>query len=133
MCSSFVYIVASGQNGQIFIATTDDLVHQVWRHRTGAFEDVDALEDTGAPAACTKLVWHAVFNTPKEATAQLERLARWPQAWINRLVEEDNPNWNDLWAGLDDQPTIGISPAFSKHGVAANSHTPIIRAMRSVA
>jgi len=72
MCSSFVYIVASSKNGQVFTGTTTDLVHQVWLHRKGA------MADAGAPAACTRLVWHQAFDTPQEATAQLERLARWP-------------------------------------------------------
>jgi|GEM_PF-1122886 len=140
MCSSFVYIVASSKNGQVFTGTTTDLVHQVWLHRKGA------MADAGAPAACTRLVWHQAFDTPQEATAQLERLARWPQAWIDRLIEEDNPQWSDLWARLDDQPVIGLSPAFNAQQetpqprihrprlhISSVQHTPTIRPMRSVA
>jgi len=140
MCSSFVYIVASSKNGQIYTGTTSDLVHQVWLHRKGA------MTDAGAPAACTRLVWHQAFDTPQEATAQLERLARWPQAWIDRLIEKENAEWSDLWTHLEDQPVIGISPAFSAQHKASQSritiphicipsqqHTPRIRPMRSVA
>jgi len=95
MCSSFVYIVASGKNGQIHAGLTQDLVHRVWQHRSGQ------VEATGAPASCTQLVWHAEFSTLEEAEEQLERLSRWPEAWTNRLIEENNPEWIDLWANLE--------------------------------
>ena len=33
--SFYVYIVASGRNGTLYIGMTDDLVRRVWMHREG--------------------------------------------------------------------------------------------------
>jgi len=99
----------------------------VWQHRSGQ------VEATGAPASCTQLVWHAEFSTLEEAEEQLERLSRWPEAWTNRLIEENNPEWIDLWANLEGQPAIGISPAFSANSHNTDTLYPILRPMLKVA
>jgi len=87
----------------------------------------------GSPATCSKLVWHEAFSDPAAAEAQLDRLSRWPDAWISRLIEENNPDWDDQWASLKDQPTIGISPAFSQNNTNQPASYPVLRPMLKVA
>ena len=128
MCSSFVYILATGKNGQLQLGLTDDLVHHVWQHRSGQM-----AAKTSAPASHSLLVWHEAFDDLAEAEARLERLSRWPDAWFARLIEKENPDWKDLWTGLKDQPAIGISPAFIHHKTTATPSYPILRPMLQVA
>ena len=128
MCSSFVYIVATGKNGQIHTGLTSNLVQRVWQHRSGQMADI------GLPAACGQLVWYETYETLAEATAQLEKLDRWPDAWLTRLIENANPDWSDQWAELDAQPKIEIGPGFTsiKPPTPAPSY-PVIRPMQQVA
>ena len=128
MCSSFVYIVATGKNGQIHTGLTSDLVQRVWQHRAGYFTSI------GLPTACGQLVWHARFETQAEAAAQLEKMSRWPDAWLTRQIEDANPDWNDLWSTLDDQPKIEFGPAFTAtKTIPAAPACPVIHPMQQVA
>lgn len=127
MCSLFVYIVASRKNGPTYAGLTLDLVHRVWQHRSGQ------MDLQGAPVGCAQLVWYASFDQAEEARIQLDRLSRWPEAWTARLIEEANPDWRDLWASLDGQPTIGISHAFATYNAGTSSPYPVIRPMLKVA
>ena len=128
MCSSFVYIVATGINGQVYADITTDLVHRGWQHRTG--QTIDA----GIPTACGQLVWFEAFDTHAEAEAQLEKLNRWPAAWLARQIEEVNPDWADLWTDLEEQPRIAISPAYKCIRKQDDAQfVPIIRSVRKVA
>ena len=127
MRSLFVYIVASHKSGQTHAGITSDLVHRVWQHRSGQ------MKGAGAPSACAQLVWFAEFNSMEEAEAELDRLSRWPDAWTTRLIEEANPNWNDLWAGLKDQPKIGLNPDQQYLTPPRQTAYPVLRPMLQVA
>lgn len=129
MCSSFVYIVVSAQNGLTYAGLTTDLIHRVWQHRT------DQLETLDAPAGCAQLVWYAKFDTPEKAKIRLDQLRRWPQAWIARLIEERNPDWGDLWTRLEGQPIIDVPHAERRISppIDPANRYPVLRTMLQVA
>ena len=106
MCSSFVYIVSSRTSGQFYIGLTPNLVERVWQHRSGQFETA------GIPSECHKLVWYRTFDKFDQAKTELERLSLWPEAWLTRLIIEDNPEQADLWTNLEDQPRITLGAGY---------------------
>lgn len=90
----FVYIMASGRNGTIYIGVTSDLVKRVWDHRTGA------VAGFTRQYGCKWLVWFAVFADIQDARACELRMKKWNRAWKLRVIEENNPQWNDLYPSI---------------------------------
>jgi putative endonuclease len=86
-----VYILASDRNGTLYIGVTSDLVKRVWQHRehvVEGFTDRYRVE---------RLVWYEQHETMESAIAREKQLKKWRRAWKIRLIETNNPYWNDLW------------------------------------
>jgi putative endonuclease len=55
--------------------------------------------------AIDRLVFYENFEDVHEAIAHEKRLKKWRRDWKIRLVEIENPDWEDLsknWHGLDE-------------------------------
>jgi putative endonuclease len=92
----YVYIMASGRNGTLYIGQTGDLNSRVYGHQVGV------------PSGFTSkygvkmLVYYEFFET-REAAFKRERvLKKWDRLWKIRLIERFNPEWRDL--ALELQP-----------------------------
>lgn len=70
---SFVYILASGRNGTLYIGVTADLSRRVWQHR-------EAKQGFTAKYGVTKLVWYQEFAEIDQAIAYEKRIKRWRRA-----------------------------------------------------
>ena len=44
------------------------------------------------------LVWFEEYGDIREAILREKRIKKWERAWKLRLIEEGNPDWNDLAA-----------------------------------
>ena len=44
-----------------------------------------------------KLVYFEQFNDMDNAITREKRLKKWRRSWKLKLIEENNPLWNDLW------------------------------------
>jgi putative endonuclease len=47
-----------------------------------------------------KLVWFEIYDDAITAIAREKELKKWRRAWKIRLIEEQNPNWDDLYLGI---------------------------------
>ncbi len=91
----YVYIMASRRNGTLYIGSTDSMAHRAWEHR----EQVRPHAFT-AKYGCSILVWYTICDT-REAAKNLERrMKEWRRIWKLRLIEESNPEWEDLYDTL---------------------------------
>lgn len=89
--SSYVYIMASGRNGTIYIGSTDNLVRRAYEHR-------NRLIDGFTKRYGSKLlVWYE--EHPELASARLRerQMKEWKRAWKLREIEGMNPEWEDLF------------------------------------
>ena len=90
----YVYILASRPHGAIYIGVTNDLAHRVREHRSGR----------GSHHTSKYKIFHLVywehFGNIDDAITREKRLKKWNRAWKNRIVEERNPNWDDLYAAF---------------------------------
>ncbi|RYF94823.1 MAG: GIY-YIG nuclease family protein [Caulobacteraceae bacterium] len=87
----YCYIVASGQLGALYIGSTDALTTRVGQHKNKAFDGFTAKY------GCDQLVWFRVFET-REAAFRCERqMKEWRRSWKILLIQEENPNWRDLY------------------------------------
>jgi len=84
--------MASRRNGTLYTGVTSDLKRRAWEHRTGALPG-----SFTARYGCKTLVWYCAFDSIVEAIAEEKRIKAGNRLAKLRLIEELNPNWNDLW------------------------------------
>lgn len=87
----YVYILASGQNGTLYIGMTNDLARRVTEHR----------ERRGSKFArrygVSRLVHIETFARAQDAIAREKALKKWNRSWKLNLIEDANPDWRDLF------------------------------------
>jgi len=90
----YAYILASKIGGTLYIGVTNDLVRRVFEHGSkfvrGFTKKYDAV----------KLVYYEQYDSVENAIQREKRLKKWNRQWKIRLIEERNPNWDDLYPGI---------------------------------
>ncbi len=90
----FVYIVASGRNGTLYTGVTSDLPLRISQHKDGTFGGFTEKYE------CKMLVWFEPHGDIEIAIQREKRIKEWKRLWKLRLIEEMNPDWDDLFEGL---------------------------------
>ena len=87
----YVYIMSNRPHGTLYIGVTNDIARRGWEHREG-------LIDGFTKRYGLKLLVHIeVFERVVDAIHREKQLKRWNRAWKVALIEEANPNWEDLY------------------------------------
>lgn len=89
----YVYIMASRPGGAIYIGRTGNLAARVEAHRAG-------LSAHTAKYKIRTLVWFEHHDVFGESLRRERAIKRWPRAWKNALIHEQNPNWQDITAHI---------------------------------
>jgi putative endonuclease len=87
----WVYILASKIGGTLYIGVTNDLLRRTYEHRS------DELSGFSKQYMVHRLVYYEPHNDIEAAIRREKRLKKWNRAWKVRLIEESNPNWDDLY------------------------------------
>jgi putative endonuclease len=91
MKSYFVYILASGRNGTLYIGVTSDLIKRIYEHKNNLVEGFTKKYHVH------DLVYFEETNDVYAALTREKQLKKWNRAWKLRIIEEKNPNWRDLY------------------------------------
>ena len=86
-----VYIMASNQNGTLYIGVTSDLTKRTWAHRN------DVVEGFTKKYGVHRPVYYEMHADMTSAIIREKQLKKWNRAWKLELIEAKNPEWNDLW------------------------------------
>ena len=89
--NGFIYILASRQNGTLYIGVTNDLLRRIYQHKT------NMVEGFTRKYQLHRLVYYEVFPTIESAIIREKQLKKWRRHWKISLIEEINPNWDDLY------------------------------------
>jgi len=89
-----VYILASKRNGTLYIGVTFDLVKRVWEHKS------NAVEGFTKRYGVHRLVWYELHETMDSAIEREKQVKEWKRQWKLKLIEDTNPNWQDLYPGI---------------------------------
>jgi putative endonuclease len=73
---------------------TSDLVQRVWQHKN------DLVEGFTKEYGVHLLVWYELHEDMESAIIREKRLKKWNRAWKLQLIEEKNPNWQDLYESI---------------------------------
>lgn len=86
-----VYLLASKRNGTLYVGVTSDLVKRVWEHKNHAVDGFTKRYEID------QLVWYEVHETMESAIQREKAIKEWQRAWKLKLIEENNPDWKDLY------------------------------------
>jgi len=90
----FVYMLASGRHGTLYVGVTNDVFRRVAEHREGA---VPGFTRRYGVKQLVRYEEHADIH---DAIAREKTLKRWRRDWKIALLEKENPRWNDLYPEL---------------------------------
>ena len=86
-----VYILASTRNGTLYVGVTSNLIQRVWQHKEGLFDGFTK------EYRVKDLVWYEQHESAESAIQREKQIKKWDRDWKIRLLEEQNPYWNDLY------------------------------------
>jgi len=87
----WVYILASRIGGTLYIGVTNNLVRRLYEHR------MDLVEGFSKQYGVHRPVYFEQYDSVEQAILREKRLKKWNRAWKIQLIEENNPNWDDLY------------------------------------
>ena len=86
-----VYILASRPRGTLYTGVTSDLCKRLSQHR------LEGMDGFTKKYGVKHLVWHEPHETMESAVQREKQIKKWNRKWKLRLIEECNPQWNDLY------------------------------------
>ena len=87
----YVYILASKRNGTLYTGMTSDLIKRVWQHKNSLIDGFTKKYQI------QNLVYFEAHKSAEEAIKREKQIKKWNRSWKLRLIEEQNPNWDDLY------------------------------------
>ena len=89
-----LYIMASKRNGTLYIGVTSDLPTRVWQHKNNL-----------VPGFTQKYRVHTLayveqHESMQSAIQREKQMKKWNRQWKLKLIEEQNPNWRDLYEDM---------------------------------
>ena len=90
----YVYILASGKHGTLYVGVTNDLVRRVYEHREKLVPGFTRRYNV------TRLVYFEIFDDPTSAISREKQIKNWRRDYKTNVIEHDNPDWSDLYESL---------------------------------
>jgi putative endonuclease len=90
----YVYITAGDKKCTIYIGVTNNLEGRVWEHKNKVYKGFTSKYKVN------KLVYYETYNDISEAIDREKQLKKWNREWKIKLIEENNPEWEDLYNNL---------------------------------
>jgi len=86
--------MSNQKNGTLYIGVTNNLLRRVYEHKNGL------VEGFTKKYGLHNLVYYEYMNDIHTAIEGEKRLKKWKRQWKINLIEEENPDWNDLYYEL---------------------------------
>jgi putative endonuclease len=90
----YVYILASKKKGVLYIGVTNNLLKRVHQHKNNIAEGFSRNYNVH------KLVYFEQTTDIKSALMREKQLKKWKRNWKIELIEQNNPEWKDLYFEL---------------------------------
>ena len=96
MKTGFIYILTNKNNTALYVGVTSDLPGRIVQHRTKKYP-----KSFSARYGLYKLVYWETFPSVAEAIAREKQLKAGSRKKKIALIERANPEWLDLYEGLE--------------------------------
>lgn len=90
----YVYILANKKNGFLYTGMTSGLAKRIWEHKNAV------VDGHTKSYSIKRLVYFEVYDDFENAEKREKKLKKWRRAWKISLIEEKNPDWNDLYESI---------------------------------
>jgi len=91
---SAVYILANQRQGALYVGVTDNLAKKIWQHKN------ELVPGFSLRFRTFSLVHYEFVNDNETAVGRQKELRAQKHASKIKLIEERNPEWQDLYANL---------------------------------
>ena len=85
----YIYIVASSSK-TLYIGLTNSLQRRIFEHKE------KLIDGFSKKYSCESLVYYEHYDYIEDAINREKQLKKWNRNKKIKLIEKDNPNWNDL-------------------------------------
>ena len=89
-----VYILSNKKDGVLYTGVTSHLEQRVFQHKNKTIKGFSARYN------CDCLVYFEVFDDMENAIIREKQLKAGPRLNKVKLIEQDNPNWEDLYDSI---------------------------------
>jgi putative endonuclease len=90
----YVYMLCSKRNGTLYTGVTSDLAKRVYEHKNNLVDGFTKIYGVH------RLVWYETHDSAENAITREKRIKKWKRAWKLKLIEQYNPEWNDLYESV---------------------------------
>ena len=91
----YVYILSNNHKNVIYTGVTNDLIRRVYEHKNhldkGSFTSRYYVEN---------LVYFEITSSIEAAIEREKQIKSWNRKHKNKLIDQKNPNWVDLYESL---------------------------------
>ncbi len=87
----WVYILTSKRNGTLYVGFTSDLSRRIYEYKEKLIEGFTKKYNI------TQLVYAEEFQNINDAIHKEKCIKKWNRSWKLKLIEEQNPDWKDLY------------------------------------
>ena len=95
MKGGYVYIMSNRRDGTLYTGVTGNLSRRIWEHRNGVTDGFSKRY------GLKRLVYYETYDDIRSALQREKNLKHWPRAWKLALIQEMNPDWEDLYERLN--------------------------------
>ena len=92
----YVYIMASGKNGTLYVGVTNDIARRAFEHKTH-----ENPKSFTSRYNVNKLVYMEVYENPEYAIMREKQIKSWIRNKKKDLIESVNPDWVDMYQYLN--------------------------------
>ncbi|MFQ3251421.1 MAG: putative endonuclease [Glaciecola sp.] len=89
-----IYIITNRHNTTLYIGVTSNLLQRIYQHKNKLISGFSAKYNLN------KLIYFEIYEDMENAIVREKRLKVWKREWKNRLINESNPCWKDLYPDL---------------------------------
>ena len=87
----YTYILTKKNKTVLYIGVTNDLKRRVYEHKNKLIKGFSSNYNVDS------LVYFEIFQYVNEAILREKRLKEWKREWKERIINETNPAWEDLY------------------------------------
>ena len=87
----YTYIITNQNHTVYYTGFTDDVARRTYEHMH------KLLDGFTKKYNCNKLIYFEEFSSMEEAKHREKQIKRYKRAWKENLINEMNPNWNNLY------------------------------------
>jgi putative endonuclease len=95
MNRGYVYIMSNKRDGTLYVGVSSNLSRRIWVHRESIIDGFTKRY------GLKRLVYYESYEDIWNALQHEKNLKHWPRVWKLALIQQMNPDWEDLYEHLN--------------------------------